>query len=117
MNELDEILLEQLHVARRINKKIKRAKKLMKHDHLVYQMEEYNEKKIRYFEYMIQDKTLLHKKVKRKKKKNKDLDILARSTAHEWYRNFMVVTNIGYKLMTDSFQAYMSFFTNKKGKG
>ena len=77
-------------------------------------LQEMNEKKIQFFEYMIQDKTLLHKKIKVKKKKQKDPDILARGTAHEWYRNFMVITTIGYKMMIDSVQAYMSLY--KKGK-
>ena len=77
--------------------------------------QEMNEKRIQFFESMIEDKTLLHKKVK-KKKRDKDPDILARSTAYEWYRNVMMVTNIGYKMMADSFQAYMSFFSFKKGK-
>ena len=72
-----------------------------------------NEKKMQFLETMINDKTLLQKKRKRKKV-SKDPDILARSTTYEWYRNFMVVTNIGYRIMVDSFQAYMSLF--KKGK-
>ena len=76
--------------------------------------QEANEKKIQYLESMIEDKTLLHKKVK-KKKSNKDPDILARSTSYEWYRNFMIASNIGYKMMVESFQTYMSYFY-KKGK-
>ena len=72
-----------------------------------------NEKKIQFFETMINDKTLLQKKHKRKKV-SKDPDILARSTPYEWYRNFMIASNIGYKMMADSVQAYMSYF--KKGK-
>lgn len=77
-------------------------------------LQEMNEKKIRYFEYMIEDKTLLHKKIKRKKKKDKDPDILARSTSYEWYRNFMIASNIGYKMMVESFQTYMSYFRKDK---
>ena len=76
--------------------------------------QESNEKKIQFFEYMIQDKTLLHKKIKRKKKKDKDPDILARSTSYEWYRNFMIMSNIGYKMMVESFQTYMSYFRKDK---
>ncbi len=72
-----------------------------------------NEKRIQYFETMISDKILLQKKYKRKKKE-KNPDILARSTSYEWYRNFMVVSNIGYKMMIESFQAYMSYFRKDK---
>ena len=80
MNELDEILLEQLHVARHIAKKMRKARRVMGLDPTLLTLQEMNEKKIRFFEYMIEDKTLLHKKIKRKKKKEKDPDILARST-------------------------------------
>lgn len=88
----------------------------MGEDPTLLSLQEMNEKRISYFESMIQDKTLLHKKIKKKKKKQKDPDILARGTAYEWYRNLMIVTNVGYKMMMESFQAYMSFFTNRKGK-
>ena len=113
MNELDEILLEQLHVARHIAKKMRKARKVMGPDPTLLICQAMNEKKIQFFENMINDKTLLQKKHKRKKT-NKDPDILARSTSYEWYRNFMIASNIGYKMMIDSFQAYMSFFRKDK---
>jgi hypothetical protein len=114
MNELDEILHEQLHVARHLAKKMRKARKVMGPDPYLLSCQEMNEKRIQFFESMINDKTLLQKKHKRKKQENPD--ILARSTSYEWYRNFMMASNIGYKMMVDSFQAYMSYFYNKKGK-
>jgi hypothetical protein len=114
MNELDEILLDQLHVARHIAKKMRKARKVMGPDPYLLSCQEANEKRIQFLETMIDDKTLLQKKHKRKKQENPD--ILARSTSYEWYRNFMMASNIGYKMMVDSFQAYMSYFYNKKGK-
>lgn len=116
MSELDYLLLDQLHVARRLKHKMKKAKRVMGEDPTLLTLQDMNEKRIQYLEYMIEDKTLLHKKVKRKKNKEKDPDILARGTAYEWYRNIMVATNIGYRMMSESFRAYMSFFTFKKGK-
>ena len=113
MNELDEILLEQLHVARHIAKKMRKARKVMGPDPYLLSCQEANEKRIQFFENMIDDKTLINKKHKRKKKE-KDPDILARSTSYEWYRNFMMASNIGYKMMIDSFQAYMSLFRKDK---
>ena len=113
MNELDEILLEQLHTARYIAKKMRKARRVMGPDPTLLTVQIMNEKRIQFFETMINEKALLHKKHKRKKI-SKDPDILARSTSYEWYRNFMVATNIGYKIMVDSFQTYMSYF--KKGK-
>ena len=115
MNELDEILLEQLHVARHLQKKMRKARRVMGPDPTLLYCQEMNEKKIQFFEYMVQDKTLLHKKIKRKKNKEKDPDILARSTSYEWYRNFMIASNIGYKMMMESFQTYMSYFRKDKG--
>ena len=76
-------------------------------------LQEMNEKKIQFLEAMVEDKTLLHKKIK-KKKRDKDPDILARSTSYEWYRNLMIVSNIGYKMMMESFQTYMSYFRKDK---
>mgnify|MGYP003333503754 FL=1 len=113
MNELDEILLEQLHTARYIAKKMRKARRVMGLDYTLLSLQAINEKKIQFYETMINDKTLLQKK-RKKKKVSKDPDILARSTPYEWYRNFMIVSNIGYKMMIESVQAYMSLF--KKGK-
>ena len=82
MNEVDEILHEQLHVARHMAKKMRKARRVMGPDPTLLTCQEMNEKKIQFFEYMIQDKSLLHKKVKRKKKKDKDPDILEIGRAH-----------------------------------
>lgn len=116
MNEVDEILLEQLHVARHIAKKMRKARKVMGPDPTLLICQEMNEKRIQFLESMLLDKTLLHKKVKIKKKKERDPDILARGIFHDWYRNVYIVTKVGYTMMVDSFQAYMSLFSNKKGK-
>lgn len=112
MNELDEILHEQLHVARHLAKKMRKARRVMGPDPSLITFQDGNEKRIQFFESMINDKTLLQKKHKRKKQQNPD--ILARSTSYEWYRNIMVMSNIGYKMMVDSFQAYMSLFRKDK---
>lgn len=113
MDELDEILLDQLHAVKRSKKLLKRLKKLYrKPDPYIEKGEVYIENKIKFFESMIQDKSLLFKKPK--KKKTKQSDLLSRNPAYEWYRNAMFVTNFGYKMFTDSISQYMSYF--KKGK-
>jgi len=114
MDELDEILLEQLHTARYLAKKMRKARRVMGPDLILLSLQQINEKKIQFFESMINDKALLQKKHKRKKRTPKEPDILARSTSYEWYRNFMIATNIGYKMMVDSVQAYMSYFRKEK---
>lgn len=115
MNELDEILLEQLHIAQRQRKRIRRMIRMMPHESLLREGEIMATKRIQFFETMIQDKSILHKKVKRKKKE-KDPDILARGIFHEWYRNAYVLTKVSYNMMAKSVQTYMSFFSIKKGK-
>ena len=113
MDELDEILLEQLQQARRSKKTIKRVRKLLKNDPVIDKGEEYVDNRIVFLESMIQNKFLLSKKQK-KKKRNKDPDILARSPVYEMYRHTLYFTVFSYKMFADSIKNYMSYF--KKGK-
>lgn len=71
------------------------------------------EKKIQFFENMIQNKELIKKK-KRKKKKEHNLDILSRSPIYTFYRDALIATNIGYKFFVDIAQSYITLYTNKK---
>lgn len=111
-NELDLILLEQLQQCKRNKKKLKRIRKLLKNDPAVDKGEEYIDGRIKFFETMIDDKSLLSKK--HKKKRNRDPDILARNPMYEAYRQALYVTVFGYKMLSDSVSSYMSYF--KKGK-
>ena len=72
------------------------------------------ENKIKFFESMIQNKELIKKKPK--KKKECDPDILARGMIHTWYRNAFFVSTIGYKIMLEAAQDYMSMFIKKDKK-
>ena len=110
--ELDLILLEQLHNVKRQKKIVKRHRKLLGNDPWLEKGDIALNKRIEYFESMISDKTLIKKK--HKKKKEKDPDILARSPAYEWYRTAFYTTTFGYRLLMDSISQYMSYF--KKGK-
>lgn len=112
MNELDLILLDQWHSCKRRKKVFKRIKKLMPTEPLLIEGEEMIDKKMQFLENMISDKALLQKKHKRKKQK--DLDILARNPVYEWYRTALYATVFSYKMFTDSVSSYMSYF--KKGK-
>ena len=114
IDELDLILLEQLQQARRNKKTIKRVRKLLSNDPAIDKGEEYIDGRIAFFETMIQNKSLLDKKQK-KKKRNKDPDILARNPVYEMYRQKLYFTVFGYKMLSDSVSGYMSYF--KKGKG
>lgn len=110
--ELDHILLEQLHYAKRAKKAVKNLKKILKNDPLVMEGEILIEKRIQFFESMIHDKSLLHKKHKRKKRK--DIDILAKNPIYDWYKTIFMATTFGYKMFMGSISNYMSYFT--KGK-
>jgi len=112
MNELDEILLEQWHNAKKTKKMLKRVSNLLINDPLINIGDQYNEGRIKFFETMISDETLLYKK--HKKKKKKDPDILARNPVYDWYRQALYVTVFSYKIFADSVSEYMSYF--KKGK-
>ena len=114
IDELDLILLDQLQQARRNKKTIKRVRKLLSNDPAIDKGEEYIDGRIAFFETMIQNKSLLDKKQK-KKKRNKDPDILARNPVYEMYRQTLYFTVFGYKMLSYSVSGYMSYL--KKGKG
>jgi hypothetical protein len=112
MSDLDHILLEQLNSAKRSRRQALRIKRIMKNDPELVKLLYNNQKRIQFYETYIEDKTLLDKKVK-KTKKNKT-DILSRNPVYLWYRNLFFVTNLSYRMFSDSFQSYLSLF--KKGK-
>ena len=115
MNELDEILLDQLHSAQRRQKLIKRLKKILKDGHDLGRVEHQNNLTMHYLKSMIKDKSLLEKK--HKKKRKEESDILTKNPVYEWYKYTFLVTKFSYKMIAESFQEYMSFFSNnKKGK-
>ena len=70
------------------------------------------ERKIEFFETMIQNKELIKKKKKKKKECNPD--ILTRSPIYTVYRDAMIVTNIGYRFFMDVAQSYISLYIGKK---
>ena len=111
-DELDLILLEQLQRVKKSKKVVKRHRKLLKNDPWLDAGDVMLDKKAEFLESMINDKTLLHKK--HKKKKGKDPDILARNPVYDMYRQALYVTVFGYKMLSDSVSNYMSYF--KKGK-
>ena len=112
--ELDHILAEQLHNTRKALKVLKRHDRLMPNDPNIKKGLTYIENKIKFFEGMIQNKELIKKKPK--KKKECDPDILARGMLHTWYRNAFFVSTIGYRMMLEAAQDYISMFNKKEEK-
>jgi len=111
-DELDYILVEQLHSTRKQLKIVKRHLRLMPTDPWLNKGLPQLEKRIQFFESMIENKELMKKRRKRKKECN--ADILTRNPIYTWYRDAMIVTNIGYKFFSDIAQSYISLYTNKK---
>lgn len=110
--DLDHILLDQYHTAKRVRKAGQKTKKLMPNDPLVIQIEMMIDKRIQFYESMICDKSLLKKK--HKKRKTKEADILARNPVVDWYKMIFMTTTFGYRMMVVSVSEYMSYF--KRGK-
>lgn len=108
--DLDHILLAQLHVARRLGSKMKKAKKVMGDDPLLIELQKRNEKRIQFLEDMIEDKNILHKKVKKKKKENPD--VLARNPFYEAWRATFMITMLSYRTFTEYMTSYWK--NNKK---
>lgn len=68
---------------------------------------------IQYLESMISNKEFVNKK-KINKRKTETIDILARNPIQSFYRDAFLISLYGYKLMSDSLDAYVSFFKKKK---
>ena len=111
MHEIDVILVDQLHSAKRSRKRLLRMVKIMPDEPLLNIGLEMVDKRIVFFESMIQDKTLLLKKPK--KKKEKSLDILAKNPVYEWYKLAYIATTLSYKMVMQSTTNYMNIFKRK----
>lgn len=107
--DLDHILLNQYHAAKRQRKLVDRLMKLMKGDGNVVNVSEALDKRIAFFESMIEDKSILTKKVKRLK----CIDVLEKNPLLEYYRYGMYVTLFGYQIFWDSMKVYMKQYRQK----
>lgn len=112
-DDLDHILLDQYHSAKRRLRLIRNIKKLLPKDPVVVVGEEYILKKVEFFESMISDKSLLNKKKSKVKKECVD-DVLYRNPIYTWYRNAYMVTFMSYKMVYDYMQDYFPY--GKKDK-
>ena len=112
MEELDRILLDQLHSAKHRQKLIKRLKKLIIGDKGLDALEHQNKIQIEFFENMIENKELL--KEKPKKRNTKDSDLLSRNPFFEAYRLTWFASLYGYTVMTETMKNYWSFFRKTK---
>lgn len=108
---LDEIILEQLHAAKRTAKLYRRLEKIIqvKCEELEYGKEA-NKLRQHFFESMIHNKDILHKKPKRKKE---NLDVLSKNPVYEMYRYSFMLTSLSYKIFVDSMNNYFNYFKKR----
>ena len=109
MNELDNILLDQLHSARRRMKRITKVLKFTKDPGFELCLQQC-EKNIALFENMIEDKTLLQIK---SKKFSIASPLSNKRVMKDYYRFVMFVTFYGYYVMCDSVKNYFAMFKGK----
>lgn len=112
MKELDEILLDQYHAAKRRRKIYKRMRNLMPYENLIHIGEQMTDNNIVFFASMINDKSLL--KNNHNKKRQKEKDILLRNPVYEWYKTIIYMSLVGYKTFMGSATQYMSYFKKDK---
>lgn len=106
-DELDNILLQQLHVMKKQKKIIKRVRKLYGHDPMLDIGEVNVDNKILFLQSMIQDKSILKNK-KPKIDKRPYNDILSRNPIWELYRHTIMISLFSYKTITDTVSNYFS---------
>lgn len=109
--DLDHILLDQYHACQRQLKVTKRIRKLLKNDPNLDNVDNNIRNRMKFFEEMITDKTILT--TKKPKKKKSEEDILCKNPIYNMYKNAYMMTFIGYKMMYNYMEEYMLNFYKK----
>ena len=106
-DDLDTILADQYHCAKRQLKLVKRLRKVFNYQKDLDLVEHQVHLRMIFFENMICDKRLLKKKHKIKKQTG---DILSRKNIRTILKNVFTYSSLSYKMMTSYWEAYMSFW-------
>jgi hypothetical protein len=106
MDELDTILLDQYHRAKRSLKMCKRHRILLKDDPELARLERQVLKTMQFLEEMINDKTILHKKPGKRKKTEKS--VFCSNPWFEAYKTAFTVTAWSTRLAAEYTQGYLS---------
>lgn len=93
-------------------------RRIMKNDPLLEFSIVAIEKRIVFFETMIEDKSLLELKPVKKKKVNNTVDLTTRHPIYEWYRNIVYASLFGSSMVYTAFVDYVreNYITWSKGK-
>jgi hypothetical protein len=106
MEELDQILLEQYHSAKRRLKIIKRHRILLKNDTELDRLEQSVLNTVKYLEGQIRDKRLFEKKPSKRKKTEKS--IFCSNPWFEAYKGAFTVTVWSTRLFSEYTQGYIN---------
>jgi alcohol dehydrogenase YqhD (iron-dependent ADH family) len=109
-DEIDHILAEQYHSAKKRLRSVKRLRRIFSYKDDFDLVEHRIEKSLAFFESMIIDKKLLQKQNKKKTKKQKTEDILGKNQFRTLLKTAIAYSNLSYKLMTSYWDNYMSFW-------
>ena len=96
MTDLDQILLDQLHSANRSLKRNRRLRRLFP-DPWIDLVIHSAEGRIKFFESMIQDKSLLKK---RRRRTRKERDILYKHPMVLYYRNTYMMITLAFQMLS-----------------
>lgn len=108
--DLDEILASQYHGCLRRLKTIKRLRKIFPYKEDLDRAENQVYLTMQFYENMVNNKSLLNKKVKIKKAD----DILSNKSVKTFVKGIFTLTNVSYSLMNYYWQSYMSFWLPTK---
>lgn len=112
-DDLDAILADQYHCAKRRLKVVARLRKVVNfHPHEAERLEKQIHLSMQFFENMIIDKRLLKKKHKRKKQTD---DILNKLDTRAVMKNAFTMYAVSYRMITHYWQSYMSFWNLDRG--
>lgn len=118
MEELDQILLEQYHSAKRRLKIIKRHRILLKNDTELDRLEQQVLRTVKYLEGQIRDKRLFEQKPSKRKKTEKS--IFCNNPWFEAYKTAFTVTAWSTRLFSEYTQGYINevskYWKTKKDK-
>ena len=114
-SELDEVLLDQIYVARRNRKLLGRYEEILPNDAALEAGKSVLDARIAFLEGMVEDKSLLTQRLRRKKPQADD--ILKCNPVFEWWRTTMYVTVFGSQMLYRSMVRYMfGLRQNKKAE-
>lgn len=108
--DLDTILADQYHNAKRRLKLVKRLRQAFNYQEDLDLCERQIQLTITFYESMIFDKRLLEKKIRIRKPTD---DILAKNRVRNTIKNVFAYSTLSYRMMLSYWETYMSFWNTR----